>query len=388
MNFDLSEDQKALVTTVSAFARKESPITRMRRLREDPLGFERATFQKMGEYGWLGVLFPEDAGGSGGSFVDAALVLEQLGATLVPEPVIPAFVAGTALQRAGSPEQRQRFLTPLAGGETVLSLAFAEAQSRHEPRDVATRAVRSGSGWKLSGEKRWVLAGHAASAFVVSARTSGGDRDADGISLFVVDSDAPGVSVQSLKTMDGRRAAHVRFDGVEVGADRLLGTEGQGRAALEAALDVGAAACCAEGVGVTQAMLHMTVEYLKVREQFGVKIGSFQALQHRAVDMFVEAELCRSMSIMASIKVDSPDEVERKTAVSAAKVQLAVGGRFLSQQAIQLHGGIGITDEHDVGLYFKRMHALNTLFGDEEHHLSRFATLPSFTEALTRQSAA
>jgi alkylation response protein AidB-like acyl-CoA dehydrogenase len=382
MNFELSEDQKALVSTVSAFARKESPVTRLRRLREDPIGFEPETFRKMGEYGWLGVMFPEDAGGSGGSFVDAALVLEQLGSTLVPEPVIPALVAGTAILRAGSAEQRQRFVAPLAAGESVLSLAFVEAQGRHEPRDVVTRAVRSGASWKISGEKRWVLAGHAASALVVSARTSGGDRDPDGISLFVIDRDTPGLSVRSVKTMDGGRAAHVRLDGVEVGPDRLLGPEGQGRSALEAALDIGAAACCAEGVGITQAILRMTVEYLKVREQFGVKIGSFQALQHRAVDMFIEAELCRSMSMLASIKADASDEVERKTAISAAKVQLAAGGRFISQQAIQLHGGIGITDEHDVGLYFKRMHTLNTLFGDEEHHLSRFSSLPSFTESL------
>lgn len=387
MNFELSEEQKALVGTVAAFARKESPVTRLRRLREDPVGFERATFRKMGEYGWLGVMFPEEIGGSGGSFVDAALVLEQLGATLVPEPVLPAFVAGAALQHAGSSEQQQRWLAPLIAGESLLALAFVEEQSRHAATHVTTRATRSGSGFRLRGEKRWVLAGHAADAFVVSARTAGGDRDADGVSLFVIDRDTPGVHVRPVNTMDGRKAAMLRFDDVEVGADRLLGPEGRGAAALEAALDVGAAACCAEGAGLTQAMLQMTVEYLKTREQFGVKIGSFQALQHRAVDMFVEAEICRSMAIMASLKVGDPDPVERQSAISAAKVQLAVGGRFISQQAIQLHGGIGITDEHDVGLYFKRMHVLNTIFGDEEHHLGRFSVLPSFTASLSESAS-
>lgn len=382
MNFELSEEQRALVGTVSAFARKESPITRLRRLREDAIGFERATLQKMGEYGWLGVMFPEEYGGSGGSFVDAALVLEQLGATLVPEPVLPILVAGTAILHAGTPEQRQRWLQPLTAGESVLSLAFVESQSRSSACSVKTRAVRSGSGFRISGEKRWVLAGHAADALVVSARTSGGDEDGGGISLFVIDAGAPGVHRQTVKTMDGHKAAMIRLDGVEVDESRRLGAEGTGRAALEAALDVGAAACCAEGAGITQALLRMTVEYLKTREQFGVKIGSFQALQHRAVDMFIEAETCRSTAIMASIKVGATDEIERQRAISAAKVQLAVGGRYVSQQAIQLHGGIGITDEHDVGLYFKRMHVLNTIFGDEEHHLARFAGLPSFVEPL------
>jgi alkylation response protein AidB-like acyl-CoA dehydrogenase len=378
MNFELSEDQKALVSTVAAFARKESPVTRLRRLREDPIGFERQTWQKMGEYGWLGIMFPEEVGGSGGTFVDAALLLEQLGATLVPEPISSAFTAGSALFSVGSAEQHKRWLLPLLTGERVLALAFVEPQARYDACDVTTRAVRRGSSYVLSGEKSWVLAGHAADALIVSAHTAGEPRDRAGISLFVVDRDTPGLVCTTVKTMDGHKAAMVRLENVEVGADRLLGKEGESGAALQYALDVGAAACCAEGVGLTQALLRMTVEYLKTREQFAAKIGTFQALQHRAVDMFIEAEVCRSTAIMASIKLQAPDVTERQSAISAAKVQLAVSGRYISQQAIQLHGGIGITDEHDVGLYFKRMLILNTLFGDEEHHLARFSTLPSF----------
>ncbi len=194
----------------------------------------------------------------------------------------------------------------------------------------------------------------------------------------MVDAGAKGLTTRPIKTMDGHHAALLVFDGVEVDAERMLGSEGGAGPALEKVLDMGAAAACAEGVGIMQTVLAMTRDYLCTREQFGVKIGTFQALQHRCVDMFIETELARSTAIMASIRIDDPDVNERKSAISAAKVQLAVSGRYVTQQAIQLHGGIGVTDEHDVGLYFKRMHVLNTLFGDEEYHLARFASLPTF----------
>jgi alkylation response protein AidB-like acyl-CoA dehydrogenase len=227
-----------------------------------------------------------------------------------------------------------------------------------------------------------VLNGHAADTFLVSARTSDGENGGGEISLFALDRTTSGLTITPVKTMDGHHAAMITLDAVKVGKECLLGAEGSAVAALEEAMDLGAAAACAEGAGITRAVLDMTTEYLRTREQFGVKIGSFQALQHRAVDMFVEVELCKSTAILAAIKVSDPDVVERKSAISAAKVQLAVGGRFVTQQAIQLHGGIGVTDEHDVGLYFKRMHVLNALFGDEEHHVARYARLPSFTAGL------
>lgn len=382
MNFDLTDEQRLLVDTVSSFVKKQSPVTRLRALREDPVGWSRDLWRQMGEFGWLGVSLPESVGGLGGSFADVALILEQLGATLVPEPLLAALVAAAPILRLGTAEQQARWLAPLAAGEQSLALAWAEAQSRYDVADVATRAAQTGGGYRLDGAKRFVLNGHAADVLVVSARTSGAPRDHEGVSLFVLDRDTPGLTITPVKTMDGHRAGMLALTGVEVPADRRLGAEGGARAALEEAMDLGAAAACAEGAGITRAVLAMTTEYLRTREQFGVKIGSFQALQHRAVDMFVETELCKSTAILAAIRAADPDEVERMGAVSAAKVQLAVGGRYVTQQAIQLHGGIGVTDEHDVGLYFKRMHVLNTLFGDEEHHVARYARLPSFTAGL------
>ena len=391
MNFELSDEQRLLVETVSSFVKKQSPVSRFRALRDDPVGWSRDVWRQMGELGWLAMAFPESVGGLGGSFVDAMLILEQLGTVLAPEPFIPALTSATAILRAGSEEQAARWVTPLLAGETSLALATGEAHARHDVADVGTRAeleqgALQGTGdlrWSLTGEKRWVLNGHAADAIVVSALLSGGGYgNQKQVGLFVVDRDTPGLHVQPVKTMDGHHAAMLRFDHVVLDEDRRLGVQGDGQAALEAAMDVGEAAACAEGLGVVSAALAMTVDYLKTREQFGVKIGSFQALQHRAVDMFVEAELCRSMAILAALKVDDADRDERRSAVSAAKVQLAVGGKFVTQQSIQLHGGIGVTDEHDIGLYFKRMHALNALFGDEEHHVARFAALPSFTAGI------
>lgn len=382
MNFDLTDEQKLLLDTVASFVKKQSPVSRHRALRDDPTGWSREVWQRMGEYGWLGLALPEEVGGIGGTFADVALILEQLGTALVPEPFLPSLVASIPILRLGTPEQQQTYLAPFAEGRTSLALAWAETRSRYDVSDVETKAVKSDDGYRIDGSKRWVLNGHAADTIVVSARTGDGDPSGD-ISLFVLDRDTPGLEIKPVKTMDGHHAAMIGLNGVKVGKDRLLGAEGSATPVLEEAMDIGAAAACAEGAGITRAVLEMTTDYLRTREQFGVKIGSFQALQHRAVDMFVEVELCKSTAILAAIKVSDPDVVERKSAVSAAKVQLAVGGRFVTQQAIQLHGGIGVTDEHDVGLYFKRMHALNALFGDEEHHVTRFARLPSFTAGLS-----
>ena len=369
MNFSLTDDQRMLVDAAVGFTRKQSPVVRMRKLREDPIGWSPEVWRQMGELGWLGLPFPEAVGGIGGSFVDLALVLEQLGTTLVPEPIVASLVAGMAILKAGDAAQQRTWLTPMVAGRSSLALAWAELDGRYDAARITTRAVRSPGGFRIIGQKRFVLDGHAAKQLVVSA------RDGSAVALYVVDASADGVTVQPVKTFDGRRAAMIDFD-VEVTPDRRLG--GDGLAALTHALDVGAAAACAEGVGIMRAVLAMTTEYLKTREQFGVKIGSFQALQHRAVDMFVETELAYSASLAAAIRIDGDDLAERTAAVSSAKVQLAESGRFVTQQAIQLHGGIGITDEHDVGLYMKRMLVLNALFGDAEHHLARFSARPAF----------
>jgi alkylation response protein AidB-like acyl-CoA dehydrogenase len=369
MNFDLSEDQRMLVDAALAFTRKQSPVARMRKLRDDPIGWSREVWRQIGELGWLGLPFPESLGGVGRGFVDLALVLEQLGTTLVPEPIVPSIVAGLAVLAAGDTAQQRAWIMPMVEGKSSLALAWAETDGRYDPAQVATRAERTAAGYRLTGHKRFVLDGHAAAHLVVSA------RDPDAVSLFVVDPAAPGVRVRPVGTVDGRRAALVDLD-VEVAADRRL--PGDGLAALTRALDVGAAAACAEGVGIMRAVLAMTTEYLRTREQFGVKIGTFQVLQHRAVDMFIETELAYSAAIAAAIRIDDDDPAERTAAVTAAKVQLNESGRYVTQQAIQLHGGIGITDEHDVGLYFKRMLALNAMFGDAEHHVARFASRPEF----------
>ena len=380
MDFQLTEDQKMIKSTARDFVKKELPLERMRKMREDDIGYDKATWKQMGELGWLGISLPESVGGFGGTFVDAALIIEQLGKTLVSEPyVASAVVAAHTLLAAGSDDQHQRWLAPMVMGDTSLALASAEADSRFDVGFIATRAEKSGDGFAIRGNKVWVDNGHAADQILVSARTGGADGDMDGLSLFVVEPGDEGVTVKSVKTMDGRRAAMLELDAT-LPADRLVGELGAAGPVLERAMDLGAAAACSEGYAVMKVCLAMTVEYLKTREQFGAKIGTFQALQHRAVDMFIETELAHSMAIMASIKVDEDDVVERRRAISAAKAQLATSGKFVTQQAIQLHGGIGVTDEHDIGLYFKRMQVLSSQFGDLQHHVERYAQLPTFIE--------
>lgn len=380
MNFDLTPDQKLLLSTVSSFVKKESPLSRKREMREDPIGYSKEKWKQMAELGWLGLPFPESAGGYGGSFVDVAILLEQFGMALVPEPFVPSLLAGTALARAGTSEQKEALLAPMIAGDTTLALAWAERGGRFDPYWIETKAEREGEAFLLSGEKVFVDNGHAADAIVLSARTSGKPGDEEGISLFVLSRETPGLVVTPLKTTDGGRAAMLRLDGVRLPASALLGEAGKAGALLDELLDMGAAAACAEGLGVMQTALTMTVDYLRTREQFGVKIGTFQALQHRAVEMFMKTELARSMSILASIRVADADREARHSAISAAKVEIASSGRFVTQQSIQLHGGIGMTDEHDIGLYFKRMLVLAAAYGDEEHHTERFSSLASFSQ--------
>jgi alkylation response protein AidB-like acyl-CoA dehydrogenase len=263
-------------------------------------------------------------------------------------------------------------------GRTSLAFAYAEKQSRYELSDCATLAEKSGSGWRITGEKVWVLNGHAADQIVVVARTGGDQFDEAGLSLFVVDGDAEGLTRIRVPGMDGQRTAVLRFDGVEVAAERLLGREGEAFSAIEKTIDRGAAAACAEGQGQVQELFERTVAYLKEREQFGVPIGSFQALQHKAADMYAESELCKSAMILAAIQVDHPDPEVRKAEVSAAKLQMSDGGWFVQENAIQLFGGIGVTDEQDEGLFFKRLRVLNGLFGDADWHVARFQGLKGF----------
>lgn len=366
MDFDLNEDQKMLSKTVASFAKKDSTVERFRTLRDaDGPGWTRDMWQQMGELGWLGVSFPESVDGFGGSFVESGIILEQLGKSLVPEPFLScAILGGYPLLLGGSPAQHSAFLAPMVAGQTAVALAWAERGSRFDSTRVETTAKKEGAGWRIKGEKVFVLDGHEADQLVVSAQTP------DGLGLFVVDGSA--TQRQTLRFIDGRQGAHVLLD-VVVDADRKLEAK-PAEEVLARVLDYGAAASVAESVGVAQTMLSMTLEYLKTRQQFGVKIGSFQALQHRAVEMYVEVELMRSIAIEAMVRADE-DGVERQRAISAAKLQLATGATMISRQAVQLHGGIGVTDEHDIGLFFKRMHVLSTLCGDESHHVARYTAL-------------
>ena len=380
MDFELTAEQKMLAEQAASFAKKSSPVERFRKLRSTAErdvvehGWETKVWKEMGGLGWLGLAYPESVGGMGMRFQDLALVIEKLGTTLTPEPLIAsAVVAGSAVLRAGSAAQQKAILEPMIEGRTSLALAWTERAGRYDVRAVTTTAKKTGSGFAITGEKIFVENGHAADVLVVSAKTDAG------LALFAVPRGTTGLSVQRIKTMDGRAAAMVKLEGCQVGADALLGEPGEKAAqALDAALDLGAAAACAEGLGIASTVLDMTVAYLKTRKQFGVPIGSFQALQHRAVDMFVEVELLKSTCILAAVRADEPDVEERRRAISIAKAQLAVGGKFVVQQAVQLHGGVGITDEHDVGLYFKRMSVLNASYGDEEHHLARYTSRPAF----------
>jgi alkylation response protein AidB-like acyl-CoA dehydrogenase len=348
-------------------------------MREDERGWEPEMWAKMAEQGWLSIAIPESQGGFGGTFVDLAIILEQLGRGLVPEPIIAsAVLAGGLLSELGSEQQRDAFLTPMIEGSTSLAFAYAEKQSRYTPHDCLTKCEASGDGYVLTGEKVWVLNGHAADQIIVAARSAGGQLDAAGLSLLVVDGDAEGLTRITVPGMDGQKTAVLRFDGVRVGADRLLGREGEALPAIEKAIDRGAAAACAEGFGAVQELFERTVAYLKQREQFGVPIGSFQALQHKAADMYAEVELCKSANILAAIQIDNEDESLRKADISAAKLQLSDGGWFVQENAIQLFGGIGVTDEQDEGLFFKRLRVLNGLFGDADWHVARFKALKRF----------
>jgi alkylation response protein AidB-like acyl-CoA dehydrogenase len=379
MNFDLTEEQQMIMDQTAKFVANETPVSRFRKLRDTERGWEPEMWAKMAEQGWLAISIPEDQGGFGGTFVDLAIILEQLGRGLVPEPFIASVVlAGGILSEHGDEAQREAYLTPMIEGQTSLAFAYAEPQSRYNLSDCLTRAEKSGDGWTISGEKVWVLNGHAADQIIVAARTGGNQLDDSGLSLFVVDGDAAGLERICVPGMDGQRTAVLRFSDVAVSADRLLGREGDALAMIEKAVDRGAAAACAEGLGHIRELFERTVAYLKEREQFGVPIGSFQVLQHIASDMYAELELCSSASILASIQVDHPDAETRKAEVSAAKLQLADGGWFVQKNAIQLFGGIGVTDEQDEGLFFKRLRVLNGLFGDADWHVSRFQSLKSF----------
>ena len=336
-------------------------------------GYSEAVWSRFAELGLLALPFDPELGGIGGGGVELMLVMEQLGHGLVVEPYLPTVVlGGTALEHGLRGTARAEAIGALAEGRLKLAWAHAEARGRYAETWVETTARRDGTGYVLDGKKAVVVHGAAADRLVVSARTSGAAADRDGITLFLVDRTAKGVRLLPYRTIDGQRAAEVTLERVNVGADAVLGEVGRGADLIARILDRGAAALCAEAVGAMTALQEATLEYLKTRQQFGQPIGRFQALQHRMVDMLINLEQARSLAILAAVKSDSEDARERARAVSAAKSGIGRYGRFLGQQAIQLHGGMGMTDELVVGHWFKRLTIIDALLGDQDHHLARF----------------
>ncbi len=340
----------------------------------DAQGWSRALWKQYAEMGLLSLPFEEKYGGFGGGPVETMLVMEAFGRGLILEPYFATVVlAGGAIRMGGSEAQKAALLPKIADGSLIMAFAQAEAQSRYNLADVRATAKKDGAGWVIDGEKTLVLHGDSADKLVVVARVSGAQRERDGLGLFVVDASAPGVTRRPFIGHDDRRGADIVLAGVKVGVADVIGEPGKAYAVIERVIQGGIAALAAEGVGAMSAMLDITVEYLKTREQFGVPIGSFQVLQHRAVDMLTALEQGRSMALYGTIMAEDPDPVERAKAMAAVKVQLGKSTRYVGQQGTQLHGGIGMTMESRIGRYFMRTTVMELQFGDTEHHLAALA---------------
>lgn len=377
MDLVLTEDQALIAKTAADFVKEKSPVARMRALRDanDAAGFSRSLWKEMAELGWVGLAFPERLGGAGLGFAELAVVLEELGRTLAPEPFLgTVLMGGQALLLGGSEEQQQAWLPRLCAGDAIVSLAHQEARSRYDVHHVETRAERAGSGWRITGEKIQVLDGHVADALLVPARTSGAAADAAGISLFLVAKGAPGLATTRQVRVDSRGAALVKLDGV---AGELVGAEGRAGALLARVIDRATIGLCAEMLGGMQQAFALTVEHLKTRKQFDVPIGSFQALKHRAADVFIEIELAKSV-VMAAARAVDEDAAEIAKLASLAKAKCSDAYLLAANEGVQMFGGVGMTDEYDIGLYLKRARAAELTFGDAAHHRARWASLGGY----------
>ena len=372
MDFDLSEEQRLLKESVDGLLNNSYDFDARKKYMAQKGGWSKAVWGKFAEQGLLGLPFSEDDGGFGAGAVETMIVMEALGKALVLEPYLATVViAGGFLRRGGSPAQKAAHIPAIIDGSKTFAFAQLEKNSRYDLGDVATSAKKKGDGWVIDGEKFVVLNGETADMLIVTARTRGGQRDANGVGVFLVPGNAKGIAKKGYPTQDGLHAADISFTGVEVGADAVIGDPENGLALIERVVDDARIALCAEAVGVMDESLKSTVEYLKTRTQFGVPIGSFQVLQHRAADMFVALEQARSMAMFATMAGDFDDAKERATAVAAAKVQIGKSLKFVGQQAVQLHGGIGMTMEARIGHYFKRLTMIENTFGDTDYHLRR-----------------
>ena len=376
MDFDLTDEQRLLKDSVDRLVADQYQFEQRKKYMAEPDGWSRTVWQQYAELGLLGLPFAEAHGGFGGGPVETMIVMEAFGQGLVLEPYFATIILGGGLLRhAGTPAQQQALLPQVTQGKLKLAFAHVERQSRYDLADVATTAQREGAAWVLDGAKSVVLHGDCADNLLVTARVSGDRRDRMGIGLFLIDPSAKGVNRRSYPTQDGLRAAEVTLSGVRVPQDSVLGDPGGALPAIEHVVDEAIAALCAEAVGTMQAMHETTLEYLKTRQQFGRPIGQFQVLQHRSVDMLVALEQARSMAMFAAVMAADANATERKRAIAAAKVQIGRSGKHIGQEAIQLHGGIGMTMEYKVGHYFKRMTMIDKLFGDADVHLETLAQL-------------
>ncbi len=374
MDFDFTEEQRLLRDSIDRLLADHYGFDKRKTYLAEPEGWSPALWAHYAELGLLGLPFAEEYGGFGGNAVDVMIVMEAFGRVLALEPYLASVVlAGTAIGHAGSAAQNATIVPQIADGSLRLAVAHGERQARYDLTDVMTTAKPTGSGWRLDGAKSVVVHGDSANKLIVSARVSGDRCDPDGIGLFLVDPKAGGVARRSYKMRDGTGAADISLSGVDVSASDVLGEPGQGIQTIERVNQAGIMATSAEAVGAMGAMLAMTIEYMKTRVQFGKPIGQNQALQHRATEMFVSLEQGRSLALLAAIMVDDADAEQRAHDLSTVKVGVGQAARFVSQNAVQLHGGIGMTEEYAVGHYFRRCMVIEHSFGDTAHHLSRLA---------------
>ena len=374
MDFDLSEEQRLLKESLERLIGDRYAFEQRKVYGQSPEGWSRELWRQYAELGLLGLPFAEGYGGSGGGPIETMIAMEAFGRALALEPFLATVVLGGGfLRHGGTAEQCAALIPRIADGSLTLAFAHTERQSRYNLADISTKAVRDGAGWVLDGEKGVVLHGDTADQLIVTARSGGGRRDRDGVGVFIVDAKDAGVSRRGYPTQDGLRAAEITLAGVRVGPEGVIGEPGAALPLVERVVDEAIAALCAEAVGAMAVMHELTVDYLKTRRQFGREIGSFQVLQHRAVDMLVALEQARSMAMFATMMTADENADERRSAASAAKVQIGRSGRLVGQQAIQLHGGIGMTMEYKVGHYFKRVTMIDAMFGDTGHHLRELA---------------
>jgi alkylation response protein AidB-like acyl-CoA dehydrogenase len=375
MDFTVSEEQSMLADSVAKFIDNDYDFESRQKAADSDLGYSEELWNTFAELGWTAVPFDEDDGGLGGGSIEMMLMMEQFGRGLLVEPFLANIVlAGGVLRRVASDEQKVRWLAGIISGETQATLAFAEPQARFDINNVATSATRDGDGYVISGNKALVLNGGSADLIIVPARTHGKQSDQDGITLFAVAADSAGIEVRPYKTVDGHQAAEIEFNKVSVDRISVLGEVGNGYSTLQEVVDEATLAVCAEAVGIIRTLQDKTVEYVKNRVQFGVPIGSFQALQHRLVETLMECEQSKSL-LLWSAMVNNSSGADAKKSIHALKHQIGTAGVNVAKEAVQMHGGMGVTWELDIAHFFKRLTAIDMLFGNADYHLDKYIKL-------------